>query len=75
MSSLEYTKSTAESWERQFLAGKKSWLEVMNTTRELSQAEIDLADTQSLLIQAEWRLLILSKGVDNTLKSNYSLIQ
>jgi adhesin transport system outer membrane protein len=75
ISSLGYTKSTAESWERQFLAGKKSWLEVMNTTRELSQAEIDLADTQSLLIQTEWRLLILSKGVDNTLKSNYSLVQ
>jgi adhesin transport system outer membrane protein len=72
-SSVEYTKSTAESWERQFLAGKKSWFEVMNTTRELSQTEIDLADIQSLSIQAEWRLLVMLKGVESTLQSANSL--
>jgi adhesin transport system outer membrane protein len=72
-SSVEYTKSTADSWERQFLAGKKSWLEVMNATRELSQTEIDLADIQSLSIQTEWRLFVMLKGVESTLQSANSL--
>lgn len=62
--SLLSTKATADAWDRQFLAGKKSWLEVMNTTRELAQAELELADAKAGLIATQWRLVLLTDGVD-----------
>ncbi|AXS80351.1 TolC family protein [Dechloromonas sp. HYN0024] len=68
--SLTSTRLTAEAWDRQFLAGRKSWLEVMNTTRELAQAEIELADAKAALVQTEWRLAVLSDGVDEVLRGN-----
>jgi adhesin transport system outer membrane protein len=61
------TKATAEAWDRQFLAGKKSWLEVMNTARELAQAELELADVKASLIETDWRLAVLTDGVDAVL--------
>ena len=67
--SLQATQATAEAWDRQFLAGRKSWLEVMNTARELMQAELELADAQSAQIQLTWRLALLSLGWKDTLSA------
>lgn len=63
--SLEAAAATVESWDRQFLAGRKSLLEVMNAARDLSQAEAELADAAVALQVVQWRLVIASRGVLN----------
>ena len=50
---------TAEAWDRQFLAGRKSWMEVMNTVREMLQADLDLVDAQTQILLGSWRLACL----------------
>ena len=76
---VESTRRTAEAWDRQFLAGRKSWMEVMNTARELMQAELELVDGKSNLVNVNWRLSILGYGIEKTLaqkaQSGYSEIQ
>jgi adhesin transport system outer membrane protein len=52
------------SWDRQFLAGKKSWQDVMNAAREAAQTEIQLADAQAAVIVTGWRLAVLTQGVE-----------
>jgi len=61
--SLEATRQVAESYDRQYLAGRKSWLDVMNTARELAQTEAQLADLQSTQVVSSWRLAIVTRGV------------
>ena len=61
--SLEATKEVALSYDRQYLAGRKSWLDVMNTARELAQTESQLADLQSTQVVSTWRLAIFTRGV------------
>lgn len=64
--------STAEvtaSWERQFLAGRKQWQDLMNAAREQTQNDIQLADTMSSQQLTGWRLAILARGVDALLAS------
>ena len=53
----------SDSYDRQFLAGRKSWLDVMNAARELSQNETQLADLLSTQLTATWRLAIYTSGV------------
>lgn len=65
--SMTAAKSVAESFDRQFLAGRKTWLDVMNAARELSQAEVQLAEARSTRIVASWRLALISLGVDPVL--------
>lgn len=52
------------SWERQFLAGRKQWQELMNAAREQAQAEAQLADAQGAQQLTAWRLFVLTYGVD-----------
>jgi adhesin transport system outer membrane protein len=52
-----------DSWDRQFLAGRKTWVEVMNAARELAQAHTALAEVEVALVVASWRLAVLSEGV------------
>jgi len=60
--SLQSTRLIQEAWERQFLAGRKSWLEVMNAVREIQQAESQLIEAQTNQMQLSWRLTILADG-------------
>lgn len=55
------------SWERQFLAGRKQWQDLMNAAREQSQTELQLADAIGAQHLASWRLAVLTKGVEGTL--------
>lgn len=57
------------SYDRQFLAGRKSCLDVMNAARELAQTESQLADLQSTQVVVTWRLTILTRGVADALGS------
>ena len=65
---LSTTKSISDSWNRQYLSGKKTWQDVMNAYREMFQSEVQLAEVTSNLDLINMRLVILTKGVDAVLK-------
>jgi outer membrane protein, adhesin transport system len=46
------------SYERLFAVGKRSWLDVLNAARELSDAEITVADTEAQVIASRYRLAL-----------------
>lgn len=58
----------AASWERQFLAGRKQWQDLMNAAREQTQNDIQLADTIATQHLTGWRLAILTQGVGPALE-------
>lgn len=60
---LVAAKETAEAWDRQFLAGRRSWVELMNAVREVVQAEIEWADARVGRMAARWRLTIYAGGL------------
>lgn len=62
--SLEAAGRVSESFDRQFLAGRKTWLDVMNAARELAQTEVQLAEIESTQVVVSWRLAVYSQGVD-----------
>ena len=62
--SLKAAEDVSASYDRQFLAGRKSWLDVMNAARELAQTETQLADLQSTQVVVTWRLAAYSRGID-----------
>jgi outer membrane protein, adhesin transport system len=55
---VESSNSVKESFIRQFSIGRKTWVEVLNATREAFQAELALADIEWNLKIAELRLEI-----------------
>jgi len=61
--------TTQEAWDRQFLAGRKTWLDVMNAARELMQSEMELADARVNRQSLQIRLELLVQGVDKVLSS------
>jgi adhesin transport system outer membrane protein len=69
---LESTQNTFDSTARQFMAGRKSWLEVMNAAREVQQAEFDLADSKAAQIQYQWRLILMSNSLEKILETSVS---
>lgn len=58
-----------QSSERQFLAGRRSWQEVMNTAREDAQIVVQIAEAQTQIWLAQQRLRILKDGLDVYLSS------
>ena len=63
-SALQAAADVRDSYERQFLAGRKQWLDLMNAVREQAQSDVQLADALGALQLANWRLALLSRGVD-----------
>lgn len=61
---LQSAADVRESYERQFLAGRKQWLDLMNAVREQAQGDVQLADALGAQQLANWRLTLLSRGVD-----------
>lgn len=62
--SIESNKNYLLSSERQFLAGRRSWQDVMNTAREEVQLRLQISDSQAQIWLAHHRLQILATGVD-----------
>ena len=60
---LRSAQAMVASWDRQFLAGRKTWVEVMNAARELAQAQTALADVETAYVVSTWRLAVLAEGV------------
>jgi len=65
--SLQASRETALAWDRQFLAGRKTWVEVMNSARELAQAETELADVMSSRVLLSWRVALYTQGLESLL--------
>lgn len=66
--SLSLAEATSQAWDRQFLAGQKSWLDVMNAVREVAQVETQIADVNSAQLLMTWRLVLFAKGLDALLE-------
>lgn len=67
--SLQAAQDVSESYDRQFLAGRKTWLDVMNAARELAQTETQLADIESTQVIVTWRLAIYTQGLTQVLEA------
>lgn len=70
LNAFQYSLEVSASWERQFLAGRKQWQELMNSAREQTQAQVQLVETLGSQQLSYWRLNILVHGVDNLLQFN-----
>ena len=62
--SLNAAQAVCLSYDRQFLAGRKSWLDVMNAQRELAQTELALVDLQASQVVVTWRLALTTLGLE-----------
>ena len=60
---LESSQEMQAAWERQFINGKKTWIDVMNATRETTQAELAVLENDMALLLSYWRLQIQAQGV------------
>lgn len=54
----------AESYKRQYIIGRKSWLDVMNAVREASQSELALADADAQFNAATLRIALLTDKLE-----------
>ena len=52
----------ASSYDRQYLVGRKSWLDLMNSVREQAQTRVQLADAEGSLVAASRRLMVYIDG-------------
>ena len=57
---LRTSEQVCASYERQFLTGSKSWLDVMNSARDLQSAQLQVAEVIAGELSVEWRLYVLS---------------
>jgi hypothetical protein len=65
--SLASSDDIAKAWSRQFVAGRKTWLDVMNAVREQAQLETQIADARASQLLLSWRLSIVGRGLDSAL--------
>jgi adhesin transport system outer membrane protein len=49
-----------ESYKRQYVAGRKTWVDVLNAVREATQAQLVLEDARAQANAAAWRLAALT---------------
>lgn len=61
---VKSTEETLASFMRQYDAGRKSWVDVLNTQRELSEARLTLEQTRSSLVEKRLRLAVQLGIVD-----------
>lgn len=61
----------AESYARQYTAGRKTWIDVLNAVREATQSELAVGDAQAQMLAASLRL----RELTGTLTSSSGAIQ
>ncbi len=69
-SSLTNTKKVRKSYYRQFLAGRKTWQEVMNSIREVSQLESQLAGVYREMILSNWRIFVYVEDIGSSINES-----
>ena len=67
---LAAATAVAESWDRQFVVGKKAWQDLMNAVRESTQTEIQLVEATGTAAIVDWRLAVFTQGIDWVLQPN-----
>jgi adhesin transport system outer membrane protein len=55
---VQSTELTLASFMRQFDAGRRSWVDVMNSQREMSDARLAREQTRSSLLETQLRLAV-----------------
>lgn len=55
------------SYDRQFVGGRKTWLDVMNAAKETTQLEIQLGELRAGFLTVSWRLALNSVGLEDVL--------
>lgn len=63
-STIVLSQNVLESYERLFLVGKKQWLDLVNSSRELMQAKIALSDTKVIYKISKYRLGLKTGRID-----------
>lgn len=58
----EQTDSVAASYERQYVIGKKSWIDLLNTKRESAQAQYNYVDMKIGAASALKKLSVMTSG-------------
>lgn len=61
---ISSSQSVLESYTRLFIAGKRQWLDLVNTSREVTQNEISLAILKGQLIVTAYRLALQTGSID-----------
>lgn len=56
-------EEVSSSWERQFLADRKQWQDLMNSARDQAMTDTQLADAIGSQQLSAWRLAILTRGL------------
>ncbi|WP_146164407.1 TolC family protein [Agitococcus lubricus] len=67
---MQSARLVQESYQRQFLVGRRSWLELMNATREIEQNAYDLVATRTALILNYYQLQLLTGQLEPLLNSD-----
>ena len=62
---LESSQEIQDAWERQFINGKKTWIDVMNAARETSQAELAIIENEMAWLQSIGRLHLQAHGTSS----------
>jgi len=65
---LKAAEEVSRSYDRQFLAGRRTWQDTMNSVRELVQIEVQMADTVATQLLSSWRLSIYTQGLEAVVK-------
>ncbi len=60
--SVDLTSDISASYDRQYLVGRKSWLDLMNSVREQAQTKVQFADAEGSQMSASRRLMIYIEG-------------
>ena len=68
--SIEASQKVLASYKRLFIAGKRQWLDLVNTSRELTQYHIGLATLRASLITSSYRLALQTGNIDFELEGN-----
>ena len=53
-----WARSVTESYQRQYVAGRRTWLDMMNAVREATDAQLTEADAEVSAMASAARLLL-----------------
>ena len=56
MKSIQSARMIYDSYKRQYLVGKKTWIELLNAAQDIINYEVQLADLYSVKFITRWRL-------------------
>jgi adhesin transport system outer membrane protein len=62
--SANFSATVLQAWRRQFLAGRKTWQDLMNAAREKAQADVVLGEATAARWVAVHRLRLLTEDLE-----------